>query len=235
MLKRPVIVTGIILSLSIIITFLMYSTVDEYTVDDIFSRHNNMANQRTNTNVTTVINNVENMESTAGVNTASNNSNPINIPGVSPSNGTWISMVDTVHKTWGAQGLTYRYGGTANITMDGQTYTVRTDCSGFVGFCIHKMGWSSTTTPISSSSDLTVFGFTKVDPAARQPGDVLAYSGHVEVLQAVTDAKDSVWNWGGTSSTSAKYANGKDPNSVISYGNSGKSPSALVAVWRPPS
>ena len=159
-----------------------------------------------------------------------------NLPGITDTTNPtdWLAMCDSTHKSWGAAGLIYDQED-KTITINGTEYAIRTDCSGYVGFCMYRMGWTTSTKPISSGSDLTAFGFTEVSASERQPGDILAYSGHIEVLYQLNDGhNDIVYNWGGPASAENKYT-GVDASTVQSYGNSGHSSSQLVAVWRPPS
>lgn len=240
--KKTVTTVAIILLLSMLVCSTMFNISDEEVIDNIYNQHRNVTALNQTTKMDTVISKVEAIDNNGAGNGAGvNNPNSPNIPGVSGgssySNTGWLATCDAVHKAWGVGGLTYVYGGYKDVNVDGTSYKVRTDCSGYVGFCMYKMGWAKSVTPISSQDDLTPFGFTLIDASSRQPGDVLVYPGHIEVLYEIgTNGVDTVYNWGGTSSTGAKYK-GIDATTVAtvkSYSTSGHKQSAITKVWRPP-
>lgn len=143
----------------------------------------------------------------------------------------WLDMCDMIHKAWGAAGFTYAQGGTQSFNYNGNTFTVRTDCSGYVGFCMYAMGWADSPINIISSSDLTPYGFTAVSVDSLQSGDVLAYDGHIEVY---VGSDMVVYNWGGSKSAENKYKGVTDVSTVVSTSNSSKTVAEITKVWRPP-
>ena len=125
----------------------------------------------------------------------------------------WLNIIDSCHKYWGSQGLVYKYGGSATIKdMAGKSVTIRQDCSGFVGFCLYTAGLVSTTTPATSQGFGSLGCVVEVDKNSPEPGDLLVYSGHVEVYAG----QDRVWNWGSSKSAENKYAGVPDVSGVDS-------------------
>lgn len=206
---------------------LLYTTDEE--ADEIVSQYHKATQDFRQTTVTTTIANVSENE----------NEPAINIPGNGDSiapNNTWIGICDSVHKAWGASGLTYAYGAYNTATYNGQQYSVRTDCSGYVGFCLYIAGLSTSTTPISSSSTVAYvqsIGGAVVDQASIKQGDILVYTGHVEIFDHIGDDGNSyVYNWGGHASTSDLYA-GKNPAEVNSVTRTGRPLSSATIVRLP--
>lgn len=226
--SRTVKMVALILLLGVVATVGLLYTDDEET-DMIVSQYNKATQDYHQTSVSTTIENTKGEGDKAA----------INIPGQGQSltpNNSWIAICDSVHKSWGASGLGYHYGHMTTATYNNQQYSVRQDCSGYVGFCLYIAGFTSSTTPISSG---TTVGFVQsiggavVDSSNIQQGDILVYSGHVEIFDHLgEDGSTYVYNWGGTSSTSALYV-GKDPASVNSVTKSGKPLSNATVVRIP--
>lgn len=226
--KKTIGFVALMLTVGVSVTVGLLYTSDE-EADEIVARYNKATQDFRQTTVTTTVANVQEDE----------NEPAINIPGNSNSvapNDSWISICDSVHKQWGASGLTYAYGREATATYNGQQYTVRQDCSGYVGFCLYIAGLATSTTPITSG---TTVGFVQsvggavVEQSAVQKGDILVYTGHVEIFDHIgEDGCTYVYNWGGTSSTSALYA-GKNPAEVNSVTRTGRPLSSATIVRIP--
>lgn len=144
----------------------------------------------------------------------------------------WIDVCDKIHKLFGSCGFIYKYGGKGDLIYNGQKVEVRTDCSGYVGFCLYVCGYASTPININSSASLEPYGFSKasvVSESDLKPGDVLAYDSHIEVY---LQPDMVVYNWGGETSAENKYKGVTDVNSVVSYGTSGHYFNEILTVWR---
>lgn len=235
---------SILTVLSVLIVGMFVATTmlstDEEEANSIIERYNmSTQNYRRNT-VETIIAQTEDKDESVnipGVNAPTtandpNNPNQSNIP--IPSDD-WVKLVDAVHKAWGAAGFTYN-GNTHKFNDNGTELDVRTDCSGYVGFCLYKMGFTNNTIPISSRdavSFVTGIGGSVIDQANVAEGDILVYSGHVEIFHAVgIDGKTLVWNWGGHRSAEDVYA-GKDPSTVTSFTTTGRPLSSATIIRIP--
>lgn len=209
-------------------TFISMMSTNSEDTDALYSQAQRTTQNQTATKVSTVISTVEQESSNSGAGVNNGGSSSTNVPGVDTT--TWLDMCDYVHKSWGSSGLSYQLGGAATVSIDGQSYDVRIDCSGYVGFCIYMMGWANSTKPIVSSSDLTAYGFTEVPVSDLQPGDVVEYANHVQVY---AEAPNTVYNWGSVSSTSAKYTGVTDISSVKSTSTTNRDNSTILKVYRP--
>lgn len=233
--KMPVIVVAVIIVLSVLLGAMMFSvdgTEDTAAILDAYASNNNTIKRPIS--VEQVRRQVEaaNEESvqvtidpSTGLPTTS-----VSVPGStsvtlgSSPQGTgatlpatlptgWLNVIDTCHKYWGGQGLTYQRGGSANIKdMSGKPVSVRKDCSGFVGFCLYSMGMVSNTAPCTSQGFGGLSCLMEVDRNSPEPGDILVYPGHVEIYAG----QDRVWNWGSHSSAQDKYSGVSDVSGVDS-------------------
>lgn len=141
--------------------------------------------------------------------------------------GDWLSIVKSVKNLIAAQQPGYDQKRAINITYEGRTMSVRTDCSGFVGACLKYYGAIPENQNVTSSSlmhDGTIgSGFTFGGfPGWEQcnPGDILVKNGHTEIYAGNVNGKNMVYNCG-----SDKSVNNPDmtPSSYKAY----------EAVWRP--
>lgn len=228
------VIAAVLFLVVFVICAMTYTNEEE--IEMVYNEYLHTTQDFNRTKVTTIITQLHQEQESASINGGSGQANP-NIPGVPQVNATtWLNVCDQVHKAWGKSGFTYGYGRGATYTdHTGAQYNVRLDCSGYVGFCMYTAGFAEATTPISSGSNLTKFGFTLVPKtggsyteADLQPGDVLAYNGHIEVWAG--DGK--IYNWGSTASTSDLYANGAVPDK--STVNLSRNTNTLVSVFRPP-
>lgn len=215
----------IVLSIVFVMCAMLYE--NEEDIDLMYNKFQRNTQDYNKTSITTVINQLEQeTETEPSIN------NP-NVPGVDSSTTAegWLAICDKAHKMYGAAGFTYGYNTYANLTLsDGTVVNVRKDCSGYVGFCMYLAGFSSSPVCITSGSDLTPYGFTRVDSSQLQPGDVVAWPGsHIEVY---VSGEKTVYNWGGAASAQNKYAGVTDVNTVDSTSTSGHTFPPQV-VWRP--
>lgn len=227
--KAPLAIGAILLLSSVIASTFMLDHEKESS-NYAWNSYTKSVDMSQNTKMETIITKVESPydEGVAGVGNAGMN---VSLPGLSQSSPDWLTVVDKVHKAYGAAGFKYVYGGTGTITYNGKTDTVRTDCSGYVGYCMYVYGIADNPIPISSQDDLTPFGCVEVPVSDLQSGDIVVYPSHIEVWYQDPMV---VYNWGGTSSAEGKYIGVTDVSTVTSYGNSSRKRSAITRVWRVP-
>lgn len=184
----------------------------------VFSDYTKTTQNYNRVSVSTVVNQIEQPEA---------DPTPPAITDSTPSdiivdNTSWLTTCDGVHKQWGTAGFTYVYGGYKEFTQpDGNKCTVRTDCSGYVSYCLYVAGYVSSTHAFTSAGDYTKAGFVKVEAPAGGftteslvAGDIVAWPGrHVQIYAGPAD---DWWNWGSHYSCEDKYINVTDINTVDS-------------------
>lgn len=152
----------------------------------------------------------------------------------------WLSILDAVHKEWGAAGLYYEQDWHTYMKSDGSSAYVRTDCSGYVSYALQVMGiFNSSTAPSSKEFDdvLRKAGFTQIDPSDVQSGDILVwYKDHVEVMADLSNGRR--YNWGSSGSAENKYtdvlAGTMDINDVDSTVSGSRDYTTCSGIWRLP-
>lgn len=223
MKKVSVIIVGVIILLSVLLGVMMFKVGSTDDTDTILTSYSNMENhirrpisvEEVQRQVDTI--NDENSNGTSNSSTGGSGSNP-SPPGVTtpvpsgvPTN--WLDIVDKCHKWYGKNGLTYVRGGTADIKdLNGNSVTVRKDCSGYVGFCFYTANLANAPICCNSSSIKNLSFVKPVSQTDLQVGDLLVYNGHVEVYAG----NDRVWNWGSSKSAQDKYTGVTDFNKVDS-------------------
>lgn len=158
-------------------------------------------------------------------------------------NNDWLSVVQTVKAVFAANNVAAnpptkdhpkggRYGGYyLPMTINGETFQVRQDCSGFVSACLHVYGsmngaWGSS----SFVSNSTIPGFMKINYTFQysgwdqlQPGDIMCCNGHVQIFSRNTGAHSHlVYNAGSTNACIAPGESGVDEKDHL-----------YTVVWRP--
>ena len=144
------------------------------------------------------------------------------IPGTSnvtyPESEDWYQHCVYVHNRWSDYSYTYSDPSDPYYTdcvYNGTSYRVRPDCSGYVLFCLQLKGYYSLGANIYSGSYKTPpAGFTLYEKESFPngyadciPGDILFYSGHVEIFAGCIDGqavKHLVLNAGSTSAIAAR-------------------------------
>lgn len=142
----------------------------------------------------------------------------------------WIGVVRSVHKAMSDETIAnnYEYSSAShNIKVDGTTYSVRWDCSGFVSACLQvygvkPKGWTTNASGFASkAANLDKFTFMAWPGWDNlQEGDIMARDGHTEIFAWNKGGKHYVYNAG---STKAIKATSPTSSSKDSYS----------AVWRP--
>lgn len=150
--------------------------------------------------------------------------------GATSNTMSWLETCSYVHRYWGSLGLKYSQT-THNITgIHGEQVTIRTDCSGYVDYCLYAFGYTNMSLTATSSADLTAYGLQKVDVSQLAYGDILQYSNHTEIYSG----DNLVLNWGGANSVDNKYT---DPSAAMSVDPNIKpyrSKDLITAVYRLP-
>lgn len=150
----------------------------------------------------------------------------------------WINCAVTCHLNWGHSGTRYKRGGKATLTdiYTGEKYTIRTDCSGYLSFCLYQYtGVGGPTSFTSGSLDQMYqkYGLTKM-PSGTTPqrGDICVYSGHIEIYwdDAPGNGRHSVLNWGDTTTLNKVYKDGH--YDMVPYSNSKRQNSTIVGLYR---
>lgn len=125
-----------------------------------------------------------------------------------PSNAEWVETVKAVKQAFINAGFGYTLGGSGTININGESKSVRTDCSGFVSECVSQfigkhILLSSRDYIQSTNKVLTEAGFKSRSWNGwdtLSEGDIIAKDGHVEIFCGNEGAKHNVYNFGGTTS-----------------------------------
>lgn len=145
-------------------------------------------------------------------------------------NGSIVDVAVSLHKELRENGYTYQQKGITLPNTSGRTI----DCSSYVTWVLLNVGvqgfsngmyqWTS----ISFQSNPQ--GWQEVSVQDAQPGDILVYSRHVEIVAANTnDSKFIVYNCGGNSSIGATGISGLPESST-----SGHTKSQITKILRVP-
>lgn len=138
-------------------------------------------------------------------------------------NDDWMAVVKSLKAAIASTGVGYSQSSYVKITVNGNTMSVRQDCSGYVSACLQVYGAQSATWSSHQFTDASsIPGFTKYAWSGwgnLAPGDIIAYHGHVEIFAYNLDKYHYV------------YSNGSS-NSVRSAVPTTDSRS-YVTVWRP--
>lgn len=141
-----------------------------------------------------------------------------------------LDVASKVKAYWHSLGFPYVDNGKTYslVDTDGTTYEVRPDCSGFCSYVFFCMGLTKNTQYTTSGileTSMPALGFKRIkinDASDLRPGDVLSYSGHMEIYHSMkSNGSMVVYNWGGKSSVA-----------VPGTTTSGHKVSALICVYR---
>lgn len=97
-------------------------------------------------------------------------------------------------------GFTYAQDGT-NIPLSGSDRTI--DCSSYVSWALYEAGFVEEFQGYQKTSSVftsNLWGWQEVSVSEAQPGDIVTYSGHVEIIAADEGDRFRVYNCGGNSS-----------------------------------
>jgi hypothetical protein len=139
----------------------------------------------------------------------------------------WIAIITAVKQKVAEQAPTYNQSGYITITVNGQSLSVRTDCTGIITAMLKLYGAIDSGTSLNSNAMLKDGAipryFTRIDWPGwdnLQQGDIMVRSGHAEIF-AYNDnnSKHHVWNGGST-------------NALCSSGATYSSHSDYTLIWR---
>ena len=165
------------------------------------------------------------------------------------TNEEWVNVCDTVKQAIAEQCKLTGYNETnayydyqrgddsatkdVIIQVNGQNYTVRRDCSGYVDACLQIMGVPEVTQNWDSRAyvyNTNINGFTKYTmsdiggPSGLMIGDIMAKNGHVQIYAGKSeDGVDLVWSNG----------NDIDVLNTTRIRTGGTTFSQYTVVWRP--
>ena len=144
------------------------------------------------------------------------------------SGGTVVEKAIECHAYLRENGYTYAQAG-VNIPITGSGRTI--DCSSYVSWVLYEAGFTEFEGYQKTSSVFTSnpWGWQEVSVSEAQPGDIVTYSGHVEIIAGDAGDRFRVYNCGGNSSISAAGTSELPESS-----NSGRTKSSIIKIIRPP-
>ena len=144
------------------------------------------------------------------------------------SGGTVVEKAIECHAFLRENGYTYAQAG-VNIPITGSGRTI--DCSSYVSWVLYEAGFTEFEGYQKTSGVFTSnpWGWQEVSVSEAQPGDIVTYSGHVEIVAGDAGDRFRVYNCGGNSSISAAGTSELPESS-----NSGHTKSSVLKVIRPP-
>lgn len=144
----------------------------------------------------------------------------------SSEGGDIVQKAIECHKYLRENGFYYAQAG-VNIPITGEGRTI--DCSSYVSWVLYESGFSEMAgyQQTRYTFDANKWGWQEISVTEAQPGDILIYSGHVEIL-AQMDTMLRVYNCGGNESIQAS-GTAELPESSIS----GYSKTQIKKILRP--
>ena len=141
------------------------------------------------------------------------------------SDDTWITIIKEVRKQFAEKSGHYDQGGTVKVTINGDTQTCRTDCSGFVSACMYYYGAIKANQHPSSiwrykeghealfSMEDTVFKYYAWPGSWDKVhvGDIMANDEHTQIYAGMKNGKPTAWSYG------TDYKDGKVLNQVGAF------------------
>ncbi|MCM1439564.1 MAG: phage tail tip lysozyme [Roseburia sp.] len=121
----------------------------------------------------------------------------------------WINTIKQVKAQFAAKNMGYSQSRYTNITVNGKTVNMRTDCSGFVSACVScfcpevSMMEGTGTMESPSHSKFKQAGFIRYNWPGWEglyQGDIMVRSGHTEIFCNNEGSSHKVWNCGSDSS-----------------------------------
>jgi len=152
----------------------------------------------------------------------------------------WVGICQAVKRSLAAKKLGYSQSNWTNVTLDGKTISVRTDCSGYVAACLKfygvlgdKTNITSSLTTDSNNSTMKSTGFTSRAFTSwndLNPGDIISKSGHVEIFAYNDGSKHYVYNCGSDSSCNSSVPTGSSYKSYTTVWSPGSPGANIVSV-----
>lgn len=141
------------------------------------------------------------------------------------SDDKWITIIKEVRKQFAEKSGHYDQGGTVKVTINGDTQTCRTDCSGFVSACMYYYGAIKANQHPSSiwrykeghaalfSMEDTVFKYYAWPGSWDKVhvGDIMANDEHTQIYAGMKNGKPTAWSYG-----SDKTAGNPEPETIYS-------------------
>lgn len=144
------------------------------------------------------------------------------------SGGPIIEKAIECHAYLRENGYTYAQAG-INIPITSSVRTV--DCSSYVSWVLYEAGFTEFEGYQKTSAVFTSnpWGWQEVSVSEAQPGDIITYSGHVEIVAGDAGDRFRVYNCGGNESISSPGTDELPESSISGYtkGN-------ILKVIRPP-
>ncbi len=144
------------------------------------------------------------------------------------SGGPIIEKAIECHAYLRENGYTYAQAG-INIPITSSVRTV--DCSSYVSWVLYEAGFTEFEGYQKTSGVFTSnpWGWQEVSVSEAQPGDIITYSGHVEIVAGDAGDRFRVYNCGGNESISSPGTDELPESSISGYtkGN-------ILKVIRPP-
>ena len=122
----------------------------------------------------------------------------------------WISIIKEVRKQFAEKSGHYDQSGTVKVTINGDTQTCRTDCSGFVSACMYYYGAIKANQHPSSiwrykeghsalfSMEDTIFKYYAWPGSWDKVhvGDIMANDEHTQIYAGMKNGKPTAWSYG---------------------------------------
>ena len=142
--------------------------------------------------------------------------------------GTIVEKAIECHAYLRENGYTYAQAG-INIPITSSVRTV--DCSSYVSWVLYEAGFTEFEGYQKTSSTFTSnpWGWQEVSVSEAQPGDIITYSGHVEIVAGDAGDRFRVYNCGGDESISSPGTEELPESSVSGY-----TKGSILKVIRPP-
>ena len=117
----------------------------------------------------------------------------------------WMNIVKAVKAAFAAQKVGYDQSKYTNVTIGGETFRMRQDCSGYVGTCLQAFGvlpkssYITTSVMGPNSKAMNQTGFSYIPFPGWEnltEGDILWKNGHTEIFSHIENGRKYVYNVG---------------------------------------